>query len=89
MPRLLIRRTNGSVRDEIVAIILVAVGIFFHNRVPDRGGRLHRTVAVSFLQRTVWFCSAFTAVFIYLYGVLLFMRKTIHVGVKSAVLACS
>ena len=59
------RRIDSRVRDEIVSIILIAVGIFFIIAFQIFGGRSNRDVAVALFQRSVWICRIHTAVLFY------------------------
>ncbi len=80
------KKLNSSVRDEIVAIILVAVGIFFIIAFQTEAAGSIGLSLSHFFKGLFGFAAHLLPYYFILYGVLLFMRKTIHVGVKSAVL---
>lgn len=79
-------RVNGRVKDEIVAIIIIAVGVFlavaFHTSVAGAVG----TGLSQFFKGLFGFAAYLLPYYFIVYGVLLFAKKTIHVGVKSVVL---
>lgn len=77
---------NERVRDEIVAIVIIAVGVFlavaFHTSVAGAVG----TGLSQFFKGLFGFAAYILPYYFIVYGVLLFMKKTIHVGLKSAIL---
>ena len=80
------RKIKSSVKDEIVAIILVAVGVFFIIAFQTEAAGSVGLSLSHFFKGLFGFAAYILPYYFILYGVLLFMRKTIHVGVKSAVL---
>ncbi len=80
------KKLNSSVRDEIVAIILVAIGVFFIIAFQTEAAGSVGLSLSHFFKGLFGFAAHLLPYYFILYGVLLFMRKTIHVGVKSAVL---
>lgn len=79
-------KLDGSVRDEIVSIILVAIGIFFIIAFQTEAAGAIGLSLSHFFKGLFGFAAYILPYYFIIYGVLLFMRKTIHVGVKSAVL---
>lgn len=80
------RRTDSRVRDEIVSIILVAVGIFFIIAFQTSAAGAIGMSLSHFFKGLFGFAAYILPYYFIIYGILLFMRKTIHVGLKSAVL---
>ena len=79
-------KREGGVRDEIVAIILVAVGIFFIIAFQTEAAGSVGLSLSHFFKGMFGFAAYILPYYFILYGVLLFMKKTISTGVKSAVL---
>lgn len=79
-------KINGRVKDEIVAILIIALGIFlaiaFHTDVAGAVG----AGLSQFFKGLFGFAAYILPYYFIAYGVLLFAKKTIHVGVKSVVL---
>ena len=79
-------KINGRVKDEIVAILIIALGIFlaiaFHTEVAGAVG----AGLSQFFKGLFGFAAYILPYYFIVYGVLLFAKKTIHVGVKSVVL---
>lgn len=79
-------KVNSIVKDEIVAILIIAVGIFiaiaFHTEVAGAVG----TALSQFFKGLFGFAAYILPYYFIVYGVLLFAKKTIHVGMKSVVL---
>ena len=80
------RRIDSRVRDEIVSIILIAVGIFFIIAFQTSAAGAIGMSLSHFFKGLFGFAAYILPYYFIIYGILLFMRKTIHVGVKSAVL---
>lgn len=80
------RIVNGSVKDEIIAIIIIAIGIFlaiaFHTSVAGAVG----TGLSQFFKGLFGFAAYLLPYYFIVYGVLLFMKKTIRAGLKSVML---
>lgn len=79
-------RINSRVRDEIVSIILIAVGIFFIIAFQTSAAGSVGAGLSHFFKGLFGFAAYILPYYFIIYGVLLFNRKTIHVGVKSAIL---
>lgn len=77
---------NSRVKDEIVAIIIIAVGIFlavaFHTNIAGAVG----SGLSQFFKGLFGFIAYILPYYFIVYGVLLFTKKTIHVGLKSVIL---
>ena len=73
-------------RDEIVSIILIAVGIFFIIAFQTSAAGAIGMSLSHFFKGLFGFAAYILPYYFIIYGILLFMRKTIHVGIKSAVL---
>ncbi len=80
------RRIDSRVRDEIVSIILIAVGIFFIIAFQTSAAGTIGMSLSHFFKGLFGFAAYILPYYFIIYGILLFMRKTIHVGMKSAVL---
>ena len=81
-----IRKTDSRVKDEIVSIILFAVGIFLIIAFQtSAAGALGMSLS-HFFKGLFGFAAYILPYYFIIYGILLFKRKTIHVGIKSAVL---
>lgn len=77
---------NSRVRDEIIAIIVIAVGIFliiaFQTSVAGMVGKS----LSEFFKGSFGFAAYILPYYVLLYGVLLFANKTINAGFKSTIL---
>ena len=80
------KKLSGGIKDEIVAIVLVAVGVFFIVAFQTEAAGSVGLSLSHFFKGLFGFAAYILPYYFILYGVLLFMRKTIRVGVKSAVL---
>lgn len=79
-------RAKAQIKDEIVGIVIIALGVFLVVALQtDYAGS-----AGSFISDFLKGCFGFTAFvlpyYFIVYGVLLFLGKTIHMGVKSIIL---
>ena len=79
-------KLNSRVKDEIVSLILVAVGIFLIVAFQTTAAGSIGLALSHFFKGLFGFAAYIPPYYFIIYGVLLFMKKTIHVGVKSAVL---
>ena len=79
-------KLNSRVRDEIVAIVLIAVGIFLVIAFQTAAAGSVGLGLSHFFKGLFGFAAYILPYYFIIYGVLLFMRKTIHVGIKSAIL---
>lgn len=80
------RKTNERVRDEIVSIIIVAAGIFLAVAFQTSAAGALGTALSQFFKGCFGFAAYILPYYFIVYGILLFMKKTIHVGIKSSVL---
>lgn len=77
---------DHRIRDEIISIIVIAVGIFLVIALQtSAAGELGRGLS-EFFKGCFGFAAYFLPYYFILYGVLLFAKKTIGAGVKSVVL---
>ena len=77
---------DHRIRDEIIAIIVIAVGIFLVIALQtSAAGELGRVLS-EFFKGCFGFAAYFLPYYFILYGVLLFAKKTIGTGVKSVIL---
>lgn len=79
-------KVNSRVKDEIVAILIIALGIFlaiaFHTQVAGEVG-----IALSDVFKGLFGFAAYILPYYFIvYGILLFAKKTIHTGTKSVIL---
>ncbi|MDO4746104.1 MAG: DNA translocase FtsK 4TM domain-containing protein, partial [Bacillota bacterium] len=79
-------KINSRVKDEIVAILTIALGAFlaiaFHTELAGEVG-----IALSqFFKGVFGFAAYILPYYFIIYGILLFTNKTIHVGTKSVIL---
>lgn len=79
-------RINSRVKDEIVAIIIIAVGVFFIIAFQTAAAGAVGQSMSHFFKGLFGFAAYILPYYFIIYGILLFMKKTIHVGLKSAVL---
>ena len=79
-------KVNERVKDEIVAILIIAVGAFlviaFHTQLAGEIG----TAMTDVFKGLFGFAAYILPYYFIIYGVLLFAKKTIHVGSKSIIL---
>ncbi len=79
-------KVNGRVKDEIVAILIIAVGVFlaiaFHTTLAGAVGDALSDV----FKGLFGFAAYILPYYFILYGILLFAKKTIHTGTKSVIL---
>ncbi|MDO4546378.1 MAG: DNA translocase FtsK 4TM domain-containing protein, partial [Bacillota bacterium] len=73
-------------RDEIVSIVLIAVGVFLVVAFQTSAAGTIGTVLSQFFKGLFGFTAYILPYYFIVYGILLFTRKTIHVGVKSVIL---
>jgi len=79
--------SKGSrIRDEIVSIILIAIGIFLIVAFQTEAAGALGLGLSHFFKGCFGFTAYILPYYFIIYGILLFSKKTIHVGVKSAVL---
>lgn len=77
---------DHRIRDEIIAIIVIAVGIFLVIALQtSAAGELGRVLS-EFFKGCFGFAAYFLPYYFILYGVLLFAKKTIGTGIKSVIL---
>ncbi len=79
-------KLNSRVKDEIVAIVLVAVGVFLAIAFQTAAAGTIGLGLSHFFKGLFGFAAYILPYYFIIYGVLLFMRKTIHVGLKSVIL---
>ena len=77
---------ENRLRDEIVSLILVAVGIFLIIAFLTNAAGAAGLGLSHFFKGCFGFAAYIMPYYFIIYGILLFTRKTIHTGVKSAVL---
>ncbi|NLD20433.1 MAG: DNA translocase FtsK [Clostridiales bacterium] len=77
---------GNGVRDDIVAVILIAVGIFLVVAFQTSAAGEVGTALAHFFKGCFGFAAFILPYYFILYGVLLFAKKTIHVGIKSIIL---
>lgn len=77
---------DHRIRDEIIAIIVIAVGIFLVVALQtSAAGEIGRGLS-EFFKGCFGFAAYFLPYYFILYGVLLFAKKTIGTGIKSVIL---
>lgn len=77
---------ENRLRDEIVSLILVAVGIFLIIAFQTNAAGAAGLGLAHFFKGCFGFAAYIMPYYFIIYGILLFTRKTIHTGLKSAVL---
>lgn len=77
--------SKAIIRDEIIGVVLVAVGIFLIVALQTHAAGIIGNGISSFLKGMFGFAAYFLPYCVLIYGVLLFIRKTIHTGIKSVV----
>lgn len=79
-------KINSRVRDEIVSIIIIAVGVFLIVAFQTHAAGEVGTGLSQFFKGCFGFAAYILPYYFIVYGLLLFSKKTIHVGWKSAAL---
>lgn len=79
-------RINSRVKDEIIAIIVIAVGIFLVIALQTSVAGMVGTGLSQFFKGCFGFAAYILPYYFIVYGVLLFAKKTISAGIKSVAL---
>lgn len=79
-------RINSRVKDEIIAIVVIAVGIFLIIALQTSVAGMVGMGLSQFFKGCFGFAAYFLPYYFIVYGVLLFAKKTISAGVKSVIL---
>ena len=79
-------QAKAQIKDEIIGIIIVAVGVFFIIALQTKYAGSAGGVISDVLKGTFGFTAFVLPYYFIVYGIMLFMRKTIHMGIKSVIL---
>ena len=79
-------QAKAQIKDEIIGIILVALGVFLIVALQTKYAGSAGAVISNVLKGTFGFTAFVLPYYFIVYGIMLFMRKTIHMGVKSVIL---
>ncbi|MBQ9016022.1 MAG: DNA translocase FtsK [Firmicutes bacterium] len=79
-------QAKAQIKDEIIGIILVAVGVFLIIALQTRYAGSAGGIISNVLRGTFGFTAFVLPYYFIIYGIMLFMRKTIHMGIKSVIL---
>jgi len=79
-------QAKAQIKDEIIGIILVALGVFFIIALQTKYAGSAGGVISDVLRGTFGFTAFILPYYFIVYGIMLFMRKTIHMGIKSVIL---
>ena len=77
---------NSQVKDEITAVILIAVGVFMAVAFQTSAAGAVGTALSQFFKGCFGFAAYILPYYFIVYGILLFAKKTIHTGIKSVIL---
>lgn len=79
---------KAHIRDEIIGALLVAVGVFFIVAIQTTAAGVVGEAISDFCKGMFGFAAYFIPYAFIIYGVLLFIGKTIHTGLKSVIYVC-
>ena len=79
-------KMHGRLRDEIIAIIFIAIGIFLIIAFQTSAAGAVGTALSQFFKGVFGFVAYILPYYFIIYGILLFSKKTIQMSVKSIVL---
>ena len=77
--------SKAQIKDEILGIILVALGVFLIVALQTKAAGVAGEVISKGLKGMFGFVAFFLPYYFIVYGVLLFLKKTIHIGIKSLI----
>ena len=77
---------NSRVRDEIVAVLIIAAGVFLVVAFQTEAAGTFGNALSDFFKGCFGFAAYILPYYFIIYGIMLFTRQTIHVGMKSVVL---
>ena len=77
---------NSRVRDEIVAVLIIAAGVFLVVAFQTEAAGTFGNALSDFFKGCFGFAAYILPYYFTIYGIMLFARQTIHVGMKSVVL---
>ncbi len=78
--------TNSRVKDEIVAVLITAVGVFLAIAFQTSAAGAFGTLFSEFFKGCFGFAAYILPYYFIIYGIMLFAKQTIHVGAKSVIL---
>ncbi len=76
---------KAQLKDEILGIILVALGVFLIVALQTKAAGVVGESISNALKGLFGFVAFFMPYYFIIYGVLLFLKKTIHIGIKSLI----
>ena len=79
-------RAKAQIKDEILGIIIIALGVFFVIALQTDYAGSAGAVISDFLKGCFGFTAFVLPYYFIVYGILLFLGKTIHIGIKAVIL---
>lgn len=79
------RENKAQIKDEILGIIVVALGVFLVIALQTHAAGVVGESISKALKGMFGFVAFLLPYYFILYGVMLFLKKTIHIGIKSVV----
>ena len=76
---------KAQIKDEIIGIILVALGVFLIVALQTHAAGMFGEGISKALKGMFGFVAFFLPYYFIIYGILLFLKKTIHIGIKSLI----
>ncbi|MGX8774190.1 MAG: DNA translocase FtsK [Bacillota bacterium] len=76
---------KAQLRDEILGIIVVALGVFLIVALQTSAAGMVGEAISKALKGVFGFVAFFLPYYFIVYGILLFLKKTIHIGIKSLI----
>ena len=79
-------QAKAQIKDEIIGIIVIALGAFLIIALQTKYAGTAGSMISDALKGVFGFTAFVLPYYFIIYGILLFMRKTIHMGIKSVIL---
>ncbi len=79
-------QAKAQIKDEIIGIIVIALGAFLIIALQTQYAGSAGSIISDALKGVFGFTAFVLPYYFIIYGILLFMRKTIHIGIKSVIL---
>lgn len=79
------RESKAQIKDEILGIIVIALGVFLIIALQTHAAGVVGEGISKVLKGMFGFVAFFLPYYFIIYGILLFLKKTIHIGIKSII----
>lgn len=79
------RESKAQIKDEILGIIVIALGVFLIIALQTHAAGVVGEGISKGLKGMFGFVAFFLPYYFIIYGILLFLKKTIHIGIKSII----